>query len=199
MSMLIGTLENILNRGLPRSVRARQLCAELAGRRLAIEAPALARVLIGSTGSSLSVSRGAGSADAQIIGGPLSLAVLSGGFSAGPLRRGEIEIRGDAEVAQKFQELLRLLSPDPEEELSLLIGDASAHRVGRLARGTLAWSRKAATTLLRDLGEYASHERGDLVPRQEGEQFLRGVDTLREDVDRFEARLTLLQKASDTK
>ncbi len=199
MSMLIGTIENILNRGLPRSVRARQLCAELAGRRLAIEAPALARVLIGSTGSSLSLSCGAGSADAQIIGGPLSLAVLSGGFSQGPLRRGETQIRGDAEVAQKFQELLRLLSPDPEEELSLLIGDAPAHRVGRLARGTLGWSRRAVTTLLRDLGEYASHERGDLVSRQEGDQFLRGVDTLREEVDRFEARLTLLQKASETR
>ena len=199
MSMFIGTLENILNRGLPRSVRARELCAELAGRRLAIEAPALARVLVGSTGTSLSLSRGTGSADAAIIGGPLSLAVLSSGISTGPLRRGEIQVRGDAEVARKFQELLRLLSPDPEEELALLVGDAPAHRLGRLASGTLGWSRKAVTTLLRDLGEYASHERGDLVSRQEGDQFLRGVDALREDVDRFEARLTLLQKAAEKK
>lgn len=197
--MLTGTLENILNRGLPRSVRARQLCAELAGRRLAIEAPAMARVLVGSTGGSLSLTRGAGSADAEIIGGPLSLALLSGGFSESPLRRGDIEVRGDVEVAQKFQELLRLLSPDPEEELSLLVGDAPAHRVGRLARGSLGWTRRAVTTLLRDFGEYASHERRDLVSRQEGEQFLRGVDALREDADRFEARLALLQRRSDTK
>lgn len=194
MAMLTGTIENILNRGLPRSVRARQLCAELAGRRLAIEAPALARVLLGSTGSSLSLSRGAGSADAEIIGGPLSLAALSGGFSDAPLRRGDIDIRGDAEIARKFQELLSLLSPNPEEELSVFLGDAPAHRVGRLARGTLDWTRRAAATLLRDLGEYASHERGDLVSRLEAEQFLRAVDTLREDVDRLEARLALLER-----
>ena len=197
--MFTATLENILNRGLPRSVRARQLCAELGGRRIAVEAPGLARVLVGSTGSSLSIGRGAGSVDAQILGGPLSLLVLSGGLSQAPLRRGDVEIRGDAEIAQKFQELLRLLSPDLEEELSLLVGDAPAHRIGRMAHGTLGWMRGAATTLLRDLGEYASHERADLVSRQEGEQFLRGVDGLREDVDRFEARLELLQRQAGSK
>jgi ubiquinone biosynthesis protein UbiJ len=30
------------------------------------------------------------------------------------------------------------------------------------------------------------------VPRAEGEQFLRGVDALREDLDRLQARLDLL-------
>ena len=192
--MLTATLENVLNRGLPRSVRARRLCAELSGRRVAIEAPGLARLLLGSTGSSLSVERGAGTVDAQIIGGPLSLCVLGGGFSQAPLRRGDVEILGDAEIAEKFQELLRLVSPDAEEELSLLIGDVPAHRVARLTHGALEWTRRAAATLLRDLGEYASHERADLVSRQEGEQFLHGVDALREDADRFEARLALLEQ-----
>jgi ubiquinone biosynthesis protein UbiJ len=32
------------------------------------------------------------------------------------------------------------------------------------------------------------------VPRREGEPFLRGVDALREDVDRLEARLALLAR-----
>lgn len=197
--MLTATLENVLNRGLPRSARARQLCAELSGRRLAVEAPGFARLLLGSTGSSLSLERGAGSADAQIVGGPLSLLILSGGFSEAPLRRGDVEIRGDAEIAEKFQELLRLVSPDAEEELSLLVGDVPAHRVARLTHGALGWTRRAAATLLRDLGEYASHERGDLVSRQEGEQFLRAVDALREDADRFEARLALLEQRTGAK
>jgi ubiquinone biosynthesis protein UbiJ len=105
-----------------------------------------------------------------------------------------VEVRGDAELAQKFHELARLLAPDPEEELSLVIGDVAAHRIGRLARGALGWSRTAARTMLRDVGEYFSHERGDLVSREEGEPFLRGVDELREDVDRLGARLELLQQ-----
>ena len=190
--MLTATIENVLNRGLPRSPRAQQLCAELAGRRIAIEAPSVARVLVESTGSCLRISRGSLAADAEVIGGPLSLLALGGGAADAPLSGGQVEVRGDAELAQKFHELARLLRPDPEEELSMLIGDVAAHRLGRLARGALGWSRDAAATLLRDAGEYFSHERGDLVSREEGEQFLRGVDTLREDTDRLEARITLL-------
>jgi ubiquinone biosynthesis accessory factor UbiJ len=193
--MLTATIENVLNRGLPRSPRAQQLCAELAGRRIAIEAPALARLLVESTGNSLRVTRGSSTAaDVEIVGGPLSLLALGGSAADTPLSGGEIEVRGNAELAEKFRELARLLAPDPEEELSLLVGDVAAHRVGRLARGALDWTRNAAATLLRDVGEYFSHERGDLVPREEGEQFLRGVDALREDLDRLEARLELLQR-----
>jgi len=191
--MLTATIENVLNRGLPRSPRAQQLCAELAGRRIAIEAPALARLLVESTGSSLRITRGSLPADAEIIGGPLSLLALGGGSAADTsLSRGEVEVRGDAELAQKFRELAQLLAPDPEEELSILIGDVAAHRLGRLTRGALTWTRSAAATLLQDVGEYFSHERADLVSREEGEQFLRGVDTLREDADRLDARLELL-------
>ncbi len=190
--MLTATIENVLNRGLPRSPRAQQLCAELTGRRIAVEAPAMGRLLVESTGSSLRITRGSLPADAEVIGGPLSLLALGGADAA--LSRGEVEVRGDAELAQKFQELARLLAPDPEEELSLLIGDVAAHRIGRFARGALGWTRDAAATLLRDVGEYFSHERGDLVSREEGEQFLRGVDALREDVDRLDARLELLKQ-----
>ncbi|HJS90195.1 MAG TPA: hypothetical protein VJ738_09550 [Steroidobacteraceae bacterium] len=197
--MLTDTIQNVLNRGLPRSPRARQLCAELAGRRIAIEAPALARLLVESTGQSLRVTRGSLPADAEIVGGPLSLLALSASASEAPLSRGAVEVRGDAELAEKFRELARLLAPDPEEELSILIGDVAAHRVGRLARGTLDWTRSAAETLLRDVGEYFSYERGDLVSREEGEQFLRGVDSLREDVDRLHARLELLTQRRASK
>ncbi len=192
--MLSTALESLLNRGLPRSVRARALCAELGGRRLAVEAPAVARLVIESDGAALRIRRGEAPADASIVGGPLSLLIVGGGLSREPITRGEVEIRGDADVAEKFQELMRLLSPDLEEELSLVVGDVPAHRIGRLARGAADWTGRAAATLWRDLGEYASHERQDLVPRPEGEGFLRGVDGLREDVDRLAARLEQLER-----
>ena len=192
--MLTATIQNVLNRGLPRSPRAQQLCAELAGRCIAIEAPAMARLVVESTGNSLRITRGSLPADAEVIGGPLSLLALGGSAADAPLSRGEVEVRGDAELAQKFRELARLLKPDPEEELSILIGDVAAHRLGRLARGAFDWSRNAATTLMQDVGEYFGHERGDLVSREEGEQFLRGVDALREDLDRLDARLELLKQ-----
>ena len=200
--MLTTTLENVLNRGLPRSPRAQKLCAELAGRKLAVEISGIGRLLLESTGASLKVSRaptlheGPGAADpladASITGGPFSLLALAAAAPEATLRRGDVEIGGDAELAEKFHELTRLLRPDPEEELSLVLGDVPAHQIGRLTRATLAWGRKAAATMVRNIAEYLAHERGDLVPRREADAFMSSVDSIREDVDRVAARIDIL-------
>jgi ubiquinone biosynthesis accessory factor UbiJ len=199
--MLTSTLENVLNRGLPRSPRAQQLCAELAGRRvgIAITAVPSAYVLVESTGASLKLSAvPAGTThahpDAILTGGPLSLLALSGSAPEAVLQRGDVRIEGDVDLAQKFRELALLLRPDLEEELALVLGDVPAHQLGRFARAAFGWTRKAATTTVRNVAEYLGHERQDLVPRAEAEQFLQGVDTLREDVDRLAARIDLLNR-----
>jgi ubiquinone biosynthesis protein UbiJ len=197
--MFIATLENVLNRGIPRSPRAQQLCTELTGRKVAIEVSEITHVVVESTGYSVRLSVGQADADAQISGGPLSLLALSGPSPEALLQRGDVRIRGDAELAQKFRELAMLLRPDLEEELSQLVGDVPAHQAGRLARMALGWGYKAATTTVRNVAEYLAHERGDLVPRSEADQFLRGVDTLREDVDRLAARIELLTRPLDSR
>jgi len=192
--MLTMTLEKLLNRGLPRSPRARQLCAALAGRSVAIVVPEVVRLRVTSTGQTLAVTRDDAAADATIAGGLLSLLALTGESAQAVIQRGDVSITGDSELAQSFRELAQLLRPDPEEELSLLIGDVPAHQLGRLARLGTSLGVRAADTTLRNLAEYGAHERGDLVSRNEGEQFLRGVDTLREGVDRLQARLDLLAR-----
>ena len=190
--MLTSTIENVLNRGLPRSPRAQQLCAELTGRSVAVEVREITRLLVESTGSTLRITRGDAGADAEIVGGPFGLLALGGDAPEAVLQRGDVEIRGDAELAQKFRELALLLRPDLEEALADLTGDVPAHQVGRLARMALGWTRKAAATTAENFAEYLGHERQDLVPKNEGEPFLKGVDALREDVDRLEARIALL-------
>jgi len=192
---MLSTIENVLNRGLPLSPRARVLCEELAGRKLAVEVPEVARVVVESTGDMLRVSRSDSPADAEIIGGPFGLLALSGDAPQGVLQRRGVEIRGDAAVAEQFRELGMLLRPDLEEALSRAIGDVPAHQIGHFTRLAFSWGRRAAATALENVSEYLAHERQDLVPRNEGDQFLRGVDTLREDVDRLEARLDLLTRA----
>jgi ubiquinone biosynthesis accessory factor UbiJ len=192
--MLTATLENLLNRGLPRSPRARQLCQELAGTSLGVEARGMLRMLVRSSGAVLQLTNDAsGRADAELSGGLLSLLQLAGPAPEAVLQRGAVEIRGDADIARKYRELAQLLKPDLEEELSLAIGDLPAHQLGRLARGAFGWSRHAATTAVRNIAEYLAHERADLVPRAEADQFTSGVDRLREDVDRLEARIALLR------
>jgi ubiquinone biosynthesis protein UbiJ len=191
---MLSTLENLLNRGLPRSPRARQLCVELEGRSLAIELRDIARLRVASNGQTISVTSDEQLADVTVSGGPLGLTALAADLPQAVLEHGGVAIAGDAELAQRFRELGKLLKPDLEEELSLLVGDVPAHQLGRLARLALGFGRRAVSTSLRNAAEYLAHERADLVSRNEGEEFLRGVDAVREDVDRLAARLELLAR-----
>jgi ubiquinone biosynthesis protein UbiJ len=195
--MLTQAIENLLNRSLPRSPRARELCAALVGKRVRIEARGLGWVLIAesmNTSIRLTKEPTDGQApDADISGSLLSLAALAGSHPEEVIQRGDVTIRGDAEVAQKFRELAMLLKPDVEEELSRLIGDTPAHQALRLVRMATGFGRRAAQTGVRNVAEYLAHERGDLVPRAEAEDFYRGVERLREDLDRVEARVHLME------
>ena len=192
--MLTGLVENLLNRNLGASPRARELCAQLRERRLAITMSGTPlRIAVESTGDSLRIWRhGGGEFHAEVEGTPLNLVALAGPEPEAVLQRGAVTMRGDVELAQRYRELALLLRPDFEEELSRLVGDAPAHQLMRFASGALAFGRRAATTTVQNVAEYVAHERGDLVPQAEAEVFLEGVDRLREDVDRFEARLDLL-------
>ena len=193
--MLISTLENLLNRGLPRSPRARQLCAELTGRKVAVDIRGVTRLVISSVGDSLSVVRDPiMPADAEIVGGPMALLELAGAEPEAAIQRGDVQIRGDIEASQKFRELALLLRPDVEEELALIFGDTPAHQLGRFVRSAFGWGKRAADTTARNVSEFLAHERGDLVSRPEGNQFLKGVDAVREDADRAEARLELIRQ-----
>jgi len=195
--MLTSTIENVLNRGLPRSPRARQLCRELAGHRVGVDVSGFTRMMVESTGETLRLTRElSATAEAEIAGGPLSLFALAGDSPEAVLQRGDVQIRGDVELAQKFRELVMLLRPDLEEELSKVVGDVPAHQIGRFARAALGWGRNAAATTVRNVAEYLAHERQHLVPRAEGDQLLKGVDSLRENVDRIEARIELLTRKS---
>jgi ubiquinone biosynthesis protein UbiJ len=199
--MLTQSIENLLNRNLPRSPRALELCAALAGKRVRVEANSLGwRLTAECLSTSIRLTREDGDgppADAQIAGSLLSLAALAGSHPEEVIQRGDVTIRGDAEVAQKFRELAMLLKPDVEEELSRIIGDTPAHQALRLVRMATGFGRRAATTSVRNVAEYLAHERGDLVPRAEAEDLYRGIERLREDLDRLEARTRLIEPPED--
>jgi ubiquinone biosynthesis protein UbiJ len=201
--LLTQAIENLLNRNLGASPRARELCAQLRGRRLALLLDGTPlRIVVESTGESLRLTRLAtgdepGEFDAEIEGTPINMLGLAGSAPEALLQNKSVRLRGDSELAQSYRELVLLLRPDLEEELSRMVGDSAAHRVAQLARGVFDFGRRAATTSVRNAAEYFAHERRDLVPRDEGAAFMADVDALREDVDRFEARLALAASRLD--
>ena len=198
--MLTEAIENLLNRNLPRSPRAQELSERLRGKMVRIEARTFGWVIVvESLGSSLRLAKG-GADDvthAEISGSLMNLAALAGPHPEEVIQRGDVTIRGDAEIAQQFRELALLLRPDVEEELSRLIGDTPAHQALRMAQAASRFGRRAFSTGARNVAEYLAHERRDLVPRAEAEDFYRSVERLREDVDRLEARANLMESETE--
>lgn len=193
--MLTESVENLFNRNLGQSPRARELCRELQGKALLVEMQGTPwRITVESLGHSLRMSRSAQEAPpaATVRGSPVNLLALAGSDPQALIRRGDVQIEGDAEVAEGYQQLLHCLRPDVEEELSRLVGDTAAHETLRLAKLAIGFGRRAVETGLRNTAEFLAHESGDLVPRAEAEVFLDGVARLREDADRLAARVDVI-------
>lgn len=138
-------------------------------------------------------------ADAGISGPPLALLeLLIGGGNREGLGAGRdrvaARISGDAEIAARYRELFALARPDFEEELSRWVGDMPARRLSQFTKAALAWGRQTGRTARHNLAEYLEEESRDLVSRPELEEFLLGVDQLREMADRIEVRLARLEQ-----
>jgi len=193
--MLLERLESVLNRNVAGSRRAQALARQLDGRvmSLTVEGTPLAFYFRAEGGRLAIATRHDGPADASLSGTPIALLALAGPKAEGALRQGGVRIEGDAEVAQKFRDLLEQAQPDFEEELARVLGDVAARRFANVARGVLDWGRKAAGSLTGSVVEYLQEEGRDLPTRVEVDEFLDGVDRLRDDTDRFEAKLSRLE------
>jgi ubiquinone biosynthesis protein UbiJ len=190
-------LQSAVARALRESPRARELIAALAGRRISLAVRGTPwNLTLESTGTMLRTHRlqAGAPADASIAGAPLSLLALTGAAPEAVIRRGDVQIAGDAEIAQQFRELAVLLKPDLENAMSGVLGRGGAHVLMRGLRGAAAWTRASAWTGVQNLSEYLAHESGELVSRAEAEHYLRGVDELREQLDRIEARMAQLER-----
>jgi ubiquinone biosynthesis accessory factor UbiJ len=195
---LLEKLAAVLNRNVAQSNRASALTAQLDGRTLSLvlEGTPLTLHFRVADGRIAIDSGQPGDADASLSGSPLALLSLAGPGAEDRLRGSSIRIAGDAEVAQRFRDLLQQAQPDFEEELSRVVGDVAAHRVAGLARDIFDWGRKAAGSLSTSVAEYLQEESRDLPTRVEVEEFLEAVDRLRESADRLEARLARLESSA---
>lgn len=205
LDLMVGRMVDVaVARARVESPRASELLQGLANRSLLIHAegtPWSAR--LSAVGQELRVARASAhpgadqQADAVISGTSVSLLALAGSDPQAVIRRGDVRIEGDAQVADGFRELLALLRPDLEASLGKLFGRSGAHWLVRGIRGAGARLREAVDTSVRNVSEYLAHESGDLVSRAESAHYLSGVDSLREQADRVAARTELLRQRLD--
>lgn len=136
-----------------------------------------------------------GEPDCSLSGSPFDLMRASDPKQgSAQLFAGRVRIEGDQQLAQQFSEALAAIDIDWEEQLSRLTGDALAHEVGRATRGIRTQADRFASSATDNLSEYLTEEARLLPHRYEVEDFVDDVDVLRDDLERLEARIALLEK-----
>lgn len=186
---------SILNKNIRATTPAQELCEKLDGTVVAVRVKntSLATWFVVHSDCLELTTECDAEPDLAITGSLITLARLAGEPGASALRNGSLELTGDAQLAYDFQQLLGFARPDIEEELSGVVGDVAAHRLGEIARGVTDWTRNAGATMGANIREYLQEESRDAPSRYEVERFTDNVSTLRDDVDRLEARINRLQ------
>ena len=186
---------SVLNRNIRETTPARELCAKLDGTVIAVRVSntALAAWFIAHEEELELRTDYDGEPDVLISGSLFTLARMAGESGLGALRDGSLELTGDAHRAEQFQRMLAFAKPDFEEELSNMVGDAAAHRVGEMVRGIGKWGRDARSTMGANIREYLQEESRDAPSRYEVERFTEQVGDLRDDVERLAARIDRLR------
>jgi len=195
LEALFRPVTTILNRNIAQSTPARELCSRLDDKSVVIRVrnTALSLSFGFEDGVVRLTSELPAEPDVVITGSLVTLAKVARGGGAAELRDGSLDVTGSAAVADAFRELLGHAKPDVEEELSALIGDVAAHRLGEIARGLGNWARQAQATLESNVREYLQEESRNLPSRYEVERFRRDLNVLRDDLERAEARLKRLE------
>jgi ubiquinone biosynthesis protein UbiJ len=178
-----------LNRLLEAEPWARQRLAPFAGEAVELRVPYLPAVRF----AIVEGGRLAPAAEAS-----LRISLRPGALGA--LARGEdqfmreVDIEGNARLAQEVLHLARHLRWDFEEDLARLIGDAPAHAMAQALRGIVSWQADAARRFGENLMEYALEEGRLLAPRAPFAEFSREVARLRDAIERLEKRLEQLAR-----
>ena len=191
----LASAEAVLNRNIAASTRAAALAQRLEGTSLQVDVDGITRVRTTCFGGRAALLAGDDSpADAVISGSPPALLQMFRAATPSAQTRSSVQIRGDAEVANLYRELFAAARPDLEEELSRWVGDLPARHLSQLALSVRTWARRARRTAGENIAEYLQEEGRDLVTKTEMEEFLRGVDGIRDGLDRIEARLNGLEQ-----
>lgn len=200
LTLLGGLLQTALNRALALDPDTRAQLRRLDGRALSVEFRDTSLALrLQVAGDRLQVGPAfAGDSALRVAASPGSLlGLLLRRGDEGAIAPGKVEIAGDAELARRLEKIAGSYRPDFEEAFSRVFGDVIGVKLAQGFAAALRYARERGEALLRDGADYLREESGDLVAPAEMEEFLDGVDGLRERAERLEARLNRLRAAAE--
>lgn len=193
---IIATIEIAGNRVLSLDDNVMQRCTELQGYCIAVTFSDLEQSFYchpGSWGIRLSRNPPAKPADATIAGrimALISMALEEDSISTSI--REQLSFEGNVGIAQQMQKIITELDIDWEEVLSEYTGDVFAFQIHQKSRQAAGLLRQGLQSLMQTNSEFLREE-ARLTPTQpEFDDFQQQLNSLRQDVDRAEARLRQL-------
>lgn len=111
------------------------------------------------------------------------------------IREGKLHLHGEPGIAQQVAALFQQLDIDWEEQLSNYTGDVPAHQIFSSASAVKAQVLAFSERLTRGLSNAITEEKDIAVGKLAVMHFNDEVDALRDDAQRFEARLRLLENS----
>mgnify|MGYP006271524855 FL=1 len=112
---------------------------------------------------------------------------------AATLINGGLQLEGSSALLLDLQRVFSDLDIDWEAPLVQGLGDVAGHQLAQMLRAAFTWSRQAADSLQRQLGEFAIEEARLAPSRLELEDFYRDVGALEQRSERLERQLQRLR------
>ncbi len=110
------------------------------------------------------------------------------------IQTGEINQQGNIHVLQNYQALYQALDIDWEYHLAEIIGTTPAHLFLKPFKSIKDWTVDSHQKFKHETDEYLHEEARCFPPAEEINDFYDDIQTLRNDVDRMEAKIALLLK-----
>ena len=177
-----------LNHLLRRERPARELLRPLAGRTARIKAgPMALQFAIAPDGSVQGTD-----CDPHVTI-DIDTRALAAGLSDPAAMLRDAHIHGDAGLAQALSRAAGQLRPDPEEDLSRLVGDVAAVRIVAALRAARRGVTDSGARGARQLADYLAGERAWLASRGPFERFVVEVNELAQATERLAERASRLR------
>lgn len=129
--------------------------------------------------------------DVTIRGTPLQMSALA-------FDRHDVTIEGNAETAYEVLHLFSHLHIDWEELMSHVMGDTTAYHANKLVKHAGHWLRHIEQSLSENIDEYVHEEKQWFPTREALQDLFNEIDNLRMEVDRIEARISLLIRSQQS-
>lgn len=193
--MLLAFGQRMLNEQIEMSTAAKEKLSELDGKRFAVVVKGSdLRFVAESAGGELLITSSKDTlCDVELTAGAFDLLKLARSAGLSGLKDAGASLNGDIHVAEGFADLFRHAMPEPEALLADWVGDMPAHAVGQAVRQAGSWAGRAEKAFELNLAEYLQEENPTLIPPALARAFSADVDRIRDDVDRAERRIELLE------